>query len=448
MLDKKVTTLSTSTTKNSLFSNRNFILLWLGQAISAMGDTLFTTTLVLWITVQVAQGKSWAPLAVSGTIVASTVPVFVVGPVAGIFVDRWKNKRSTMLYMDALRSILPLLLLIISFALLNSIFNKVLTTYLLLGCIYGILLLMETCSQFFYPSNFILMSIIVEKSAIPQATGLDQTTKNIAGLVGPPLGAILFFSIGYWGAITLNALSFLVSFVTIFLIRISPQTEAPTDNEPERRSTVVKEFREGLSFYTKSSVLTTLLISISLVITTNGALNTLNIFFLAQNLATSSSFYGFMSTAIGAGAILGSILATIILKRVSAIKVYWCLLLGEGLIMLVYARTTYFPFALVLLLIFGVLAAGVNVATPPLMLSVTPNHFLGRIMSIFSSINRVAYTLSVLLVGFSDSILLHGFHYVIFAVNIGPIDTIFTVVGILAIISGFYTLYNMKGEAH
>jgi MFS family permease len=71
---------------------------------------VFTTTLVLWVAVYIAPGQSWAPLAVSGVMIAALLPTLLVGPIAGVFVDRWE-KRTTMLRMDAIRAILVALLL-------------------------------------------------------------------------------------------------------------------------------------------------------------------------------------------------------------------------------------------------------------------------------------------------------------------------------------------------
>ncbi|MDP9472460.1 MAG: hypothetical protein M3Q71_17625 [Chloroflexota bacterium] len=73
--------------KPGVLVNRDFALLWLGHTLSVLGDFLFETTLVVWIASDLAQGQAWASLAVSGLLVASAVPTFVIGPVAGVFVD-------------------------------------------------------------------------------------------------------------------------------------------------------------------------------------------------------------------------------------------------------------------------------------------------------------------------------------------------------------------------
>lgn len=94
-----------------LLINRQFALLWSGQSISYLGDYVFDTTLLLWIAASIARGQSWGPLAVSGLLAATALPALLIGPIAGVFVDRW-DKRRTMLWADALRAALVALLLL------------------------------------------------------------------------------------------------------------------------------------------------------------------------------------------------------------------------------------------------------------------------------------------------------------------------------------------------
>ncbi|HEX5497035.1 MAG TPA: hypothetical protein VFX70_20930, partial [Mycobacteriales bacterium] len=57
--------------------NRNYARLWYGQAASLLGDFMFDTTLVLWVGTVLARGQSWAPVAVSGVLVAVAVGTLV-----------------------------------------------------------------------------------------------------------------------------------------------------------------------------------------------------------------------------------------------------------------------------------------------------------------------------------------------------------------------------------
>jgi len=90
--------------KLALLINRNYTLLWLGGTISLIGDILFTMMLILWVGT-LLQNQSAAPLAVSGVVLAAALPALLIGPFAGVFVDRWPKQR-TMRIMDALRAVL------------------------------------------------------------------------------------------------------------------------------------------------------------------------------------------------------------------------------------------------------------------------------------------------------------------------------------------------------
>src|SRR5713226_4026071 len=88
---------------HKLLKNRNFVLLAVGQAISNIGDFVFSTTLLVWVF-----SLTHSATAISGVLVAQNIPVFTLGPVAGVFVDRW-NRRSTMVATDLLRMAFALL---------------------------------------------------------------------------------------------------------------------------------------------------------------------------------------------------------------------------------------------------------------------------------------------------------------------------------------------------
>lgn len=78
--------------KFPIIINRNFTLLWLGHAISSIGDWTFEITLILWIVSEIAANQSWASLAVSGVYFATSLPLIIIAPFAGVLVDRWPKK--------------------------------------------------------------------------------------------------------------------------------------------------------------------------------------------------------------------------------------------------------------------------------------------------------------------------------------------------------------------
>ncbi|MDQ2903050.1 MAG: MFS transporter [Chloroflexota bacterium] len=433
---------ATETHKSSFFINRNFAFLWGGQAVSNVGDVVFDTTLMLWVATIIARNQPWAPLASSGVLLSAAIPTFLIGPIAGVFVDRW-DKRRNMLFMDAIRAVLALLLLsvtgVIPLAFLQA---GRLPAFWQLGIIYTITFLATICAQFFNPARFTLIGDVVEPAQRAHASALGQVTSNTAVVIGPFLAAPLLFVVGIQWALILNAVSFAVSFLAVLAVRLPPIVEQAT---PTQRASFLSELSEGLRFFAQNRLVVIILISASIAALGVGALSTLDVFFVIENLHTPASFYGLLGTAFGSGSILGAIGATFFIKRFGVIRTFWLGLMVGGLLILLFARQTYFPLALAIFFVLGMPIVAVNTAIGPLMLHIIPRHLLGRVISVFTPAMSMISILSILLAGYLAGTVLRGFHVVLLGVTWGRIDTIFTGTGLIVILGGIYALVNMRG---
>src|SRR4051812_36369358 len=95
-------------TRVSLFSpfrDRNFVLLWLGQLVSTLGDAALLLAIPLTL-----YGQTHSTAVLSLWMVCSALPVVLLGIFAGAFVDRW-DRRRTMIVSDLGRGLIVLLLL-------------------------------------------------------------------------------------------------------------------------------------------------------------------------------------------------------------------------------------------------------------------------------------------------------------------------------------------------
>jgi MFS family permease len=420
--------------------NRNFALLWGGQTVSQVGDFAFNTTLMLWIGAILAKGQAWAPLAVSGVLIATSVPIVVVGPLAGVFVDRW-DKRRTMITMDVLRATLITLLLVVSVVPLPFLPGGRLPLFWQLGVIYAIVFLTSACAQFFNPANMALIGDIVEEQSRGRASGLSQVTFSLAILVAPPLAAPVLFAFGVQWTLLADALSFVISLLTLRAMQVTLQSAS--EEKPQAPS-YLREFAEGIRFYAGNRVLMTILVVGILVLLGAGSFNALDLFFVTGNLHTDASFYGFLGAASGAGALLGAIAASVFVQRVGAARMFWLSVVGLGALAMVYARLTSFLPALALNLLIGFSNAPINVSIEPLILHVTPREFVGRVMAVIQPAINLASIISIALAGFLASAL-HDFHTTLLGISLGPIDTIFTGAGVLVVVGGFYAMVNLRG---
>lgn len=185
--------------------NRDFARLWLGQAVSTVGDYVFDTTLVVWVATVLFRGNGrLGPLAVSGLVLCTILATLLIGPVAGVFVDRW-NHRRIMLASELIR-----------FALVGGLTLVILlpVTALPAGAwlalLYVVVFLVSAMEQFFNPARFATIGDIVTGEADQsRAFGLSTATVSSAAIIGPPLAAPLLFAAGIKWALLLNALSYL-----------------------------------------------------------------------------------------------------------------------------------------------------------------------------------------------------------------------------------------------
>src|SRR5215469_1672706 len=381
--------------------NRNWQLLWLGQAISITGDYVFDTTLVLWVSVIIAKGEPWAPAAVGGVLIAAAVPALLVGPIAGVFVDRWSRRR-TMLTADACRALLVLAVLPLAWP---SVADHV-SRSARIAAIYLVVAAASCFAQFFNPSRFAVLGSVVDQQDRARASGLFQATSSIAAIVGPPLAAPLLFVFGVQWALVINAASFLVSFVTIRAIRMAAEKVTPK----HERAGYVEEFRAGLRFFAGSPVLIALAVGVIVTTLGVGAVNALNVFFVSHNLHVGVKWYGTLGSGEGIGSVLGALVAGWIANRVGAGRVFWAGLIVAGVVLVGYSRSVTLPTAIVVLACGGVAVGAVNTVLSPLVLDVTPQEMLGRVVAVVSPLQQLAAILSMAVSGFLASTVLRNFH--------------------------------------
>jgi MFS family permease len=438
-MDHTISSVTPTSKKPGLLINRSFARLWTGQSLSVFGDMIFDMTLLVWVAV-LTKGQPWSPLAISGLLVAAAVPNLLVGPIAGVFVDRW-DKRHTMLWMDAIRAALVGLLVLTSNVVpLPFLPEGRLSLVEQLGAIFSIVLLVSVCSQFFNPSRFALIGDVVEPEHQPKAAGLTQTSQSIAMLLGPAVAPPLYLVAGVEWALLINALSFVASFVLVLSVR-PPQ--AARSVAPGERGHFLREFREGWRFTLSNRFSSTILLSLAIVMFGASAINALDILFALQRLHAPLGLYGLLATAMGVGMLGGTILSGLFAKRIGLVRLFTLCLLLIGICILLYSRMTNFGLALPLLFFAGFFQAGLNVAFGPLLLRVTPRELIGRVKAILDPTTALVTLLGTAVVGYLAGTVLQGFHAALLGLSFGPIDTIFTASAIIVLLGAIYTISRL-----
>jgi MFS family permease len=423
------------------FINPNFAWLWWGQAISSVGDYAWDTALVLWVASFLVAGQSWAPLAVSGVVLAATLPQIVVGPLAGVFVDRW-DKRQTMISMAALQAIFAVLLVLpaANFS-LPLIGHVQLPLFWRIGVVYTDVAMLSIFAQFFIPAQLALIKDIVPPARQDQALETFQAIQGLAVIIGPPIAAALVFGLGVIWALVLNALSFVVVYLATLAIQAPPSAHSVTPGETGHFS---REFLDGLAYVAGHVVLRTILVAEVLTWLGFGALQSLGYFFITGNLHAPASDYGLLGADFGVGAIAGAVLVAVFGHRIGLARLLWIALVTSGLFVIIMSHLTSLYPALGAAFLFGVSTTAVLVTAGPLTLDSTSREFVGRVTAVINPLGRLAALLSVALAGSLVSTVLHGFHASVLGIAFGPVDTVFTGLGLLAVVGGIYTRVSLR----
>lgn len=426
--------------------NRDYTRLWFGQAVSSVGDAVFGTTLVLWVATVLGRGRPWAPEAVSGVVLATGVAVLGVGPIAGVFVDRW-NKRATMLRTEIVRGALVAALTVFAF-----LPTRVLPVGVWLALVYGTVLLLNSASQFFSPARFATIADLVTGDADrARAAGIAQATAETAWIIGPPLAAPLLFTVGLQWALLFNALSYLVSYLAIRSVGARPAVEASAGTPAAApasaaapkpaaapRKGPLREFAAGLHFFRHSRFLVALLGLAVIGQFGIGALDTLNVFFTTRNLHASAHFYGYLGTAMGVGGITGALCAGRVVQWIGARRTTWIGLVVSGTVLIIYSRQSSLPAGIALLFAFTIPITMLNTAMSPLLLAAAPAEYRGRVVAVFYPVTQLASMLAAVLAGWLAGSALRSVAATFAGQHFGPIDTIFAVSGIVVVLSGVF----------
>lgn len=97
-----------------------------------------------------------------------------------------------------------------------------------------------------------------------------------------------------------------------------------------------------------------------------------------------------------------------------------------------------------MLAVVGIPLAVVNSALTPVLLESVPATYLGRVIAVITPIQQVASIAGVAVAGWLASTALRSFHTTVLGIDFGPIDTIFTLAGLLIAAGGLYAAASLR----
>jgi len=200
--------------------------LWMAQIVSVFGDFLAIFAVLSYVSFNLHATAAQ----VTGISVAFMIPFALIGPVAGVFVDRWNVKR-TMIGSDLIRAVLAL--------------GLVFTTSL--GQVYVILFLLSAVSAFFVPAQTVTLRTIVPREGLLAANSLVQQAFQVMRIFSPALAGAM---VGWFGASScyyVDSASFIVSATLIGTLVIAREPVVPPKGSHPIKS-VLNDLMVGVRF--------------------------------------------------------------------------------------------------------------------------------------------------------------------------------------------------------
>lgn len=373
-----------------VLKNRNFFFLWLGQIISQIGDRLNQMALIGFI----AQRSPGNALQLATLLSFTILPVFVVGPIAGVYVDRW-DRRKTMFVCDFLRGLLVLLIPL-----------YIIDAKMSLLPLYCVVFLLFSIGRFFVPAKLAIVPELVPKEQLLLANSLVNTTGMIAATVGFGIGGMVVALLGVRGGFYLDGVSFFLSSLLIFSIRLKPKHNIGLIKLGKEIAEVLKksifaEIKEGIKYLLEQKEMRAIIGILFLLWAALGAVYVVMIVFVQETLGSVTLDLGFLIMFLGAGLFCGSLVYGRFGKSDNCFKSIFSSLLSSGLTLSAFALilkySPHFSTAALLAFIFGLALAPILTATNTLIHALSSKEMLGKVFSSVEVVMHLAFLLFMFL---------------------------------------------------
>lgn len=356
---------------------------WYAQLVSLFGDFLALFAVLSVVTYRM-HGTATQ---VTGVSIAYMAPMAVLGPLSGVFVDRWPIK-PTLVASDLVRAALVLLLLAAT-----SLWQ-----------IYAILAALSCVSSFFAPAQSVTIRTYVPPEGLIAANALMQMAMLVMRITGPAAAGLLVAAFGPGVCYSVDFVSFLGSAAligTVAIRRPASGTERATKRErsgasvreePEgtgaqrRLRALINDMQEGASFIFHHAAVSFVVMAMAAGMFVIGCFGPLIAIWVRESLHASAAVFGVVSAMVGVGMFCGMPFVRRISGTVSNATLVLSGLAGIGVGALLLGALPWAGASMFACFVLGFTFAGVIVPAQTLLQKETPQALMGRISSTTMSV--------------------------------------------------------------
>jgi MFS family permease len=352
-----------------LLSTKNFGLLFSGQIVSQIGDSMNKVAL-LWFVYELT-GSAFS-MTIIGLL--QTIPPLVFGPLIGVYLDRMR-KKPVMIWVDLIRTVLVTLI---------PLFYAM--EALTLERLYVLVFATSIVSTIFGPALASAVPLMVSRTQLTAANALIQGTANIGLLVGPAISGLGIATMGAHNVLYLNAGTFMVS--VLCLVPISLRETPGASAGPRDGVGIIQDLMVGFRFIFFQHR-TVLLLMLTATLYSLGASAFVFILpvFARQLLDASPYELGWLWSSLG----IGMLAASAWLARMnqgdirSRLQLISATLAVGAVAVCVLGMLEAPALAALLIVVFGGSTAVFTPIVWAMLQELTPEFLLGRVFTTFST---------------------------------------------------------------
>lgn len=279
-----------------------FLTLWGSQSVSSLGSAMTKYALIIWAYQQLGTASSITMLSV-----CSFLPSILFCFIAGALTDRW-DKKKVMLISDTVAAIGTLIICILYG-----------TASLRIWHLYVINFLLSFMDAFQRPAAYVAESLIIPKKHYVRASGLQGFSNSLVMILSPALATAVLSFLGMQAVFIIDLVSFAVAFFTLLLLIEIPAIRV---NAEEKKESIKESISAGLNFLRQHAALFRIILFFSFInLLASLAGNAIMPAMILARTGNDKVILGMVSSAIGIGTLVGSILVTLAKPAKSRTKV-------------------------------------------------------------------------------------------------------------------------------
>jgi predicted MFS family arabinose efflux permease len=348
--------------------NRDFRRLWLSGAVSGIGSWLLVVAIPFHV-----YALTGSTVSTGLTLALEALPALLLGPWAGVLLDRWNLARAMWIADVASAAAVSLIL----FADRDRIW-----------LIYLAILLESSATIVFRPAaRALLPAVIGTGPELAKANAINATTGSAIRLAAPPLGAALLAGPGIEFVLAVDIISYLLSAAIIATIRTRrPLAPDSTTDHP----------LAGLRYIAGHRVLRGVLLGQTIFLTANAGLTALLVPFTVERLHAPGYVVGYLISGLGAGYLIGAALSTRALTWLSIRDLLAVTQLGTAAAFFALFNAPNVPIAIGAAVLIGLPGSILLITAQTTIQRTTPQPVLGRVGALFFAGDSLALLIGAL----------------------------------------------------